>query len=104
MWLLRLDRGGLGEGHHQRSVAAEAGQGRVGGRAIIGEVWGGEGHHQRCGCWAGQGRVGGRVIIGEVWLLRQDRGGLGEGHHRRVAAEARQGRVGGGSSSEKCGC
>ena len=77
MWLLRLDRGGLGEGHHQRSVAAEAGQGRVGGRAII----------------------------GEVWLLRLDRGGLGEGHHRRsVAAEARQGRVGGGPSSEKCGC
>ena len=54
---------------------------------------------------AGQGRVGGRAIIGEVWLLRLDRGGLGEGHHRRsVAAEARQGRVGGGPSSEKCGC
>ena len=72
---------------------------------------------------AGQGRVGARAIIGEVWLLRQDRGGLGEGHHRRsvaaearqgrvggghhrrsVAAEARQGRVGGGPSSEKCGC
>ena len=29
MRLLRLDRGGLGEGHHQRSVAAEARQVRT---------------------------------------------------------------------------
>ena len=40
VWLLRLDRGGLGEGHHRRSVAAEAGQGRVGGGPSS----------EKCGC------------------------------------------------------